>query len=250
MRTVASLLDGKRARAVRVHARRHAVRAGGRHRVPPRRSAAWPASSGRAACSRRRGWTRTRRFRSATATAIASACSPSMDRAPLADVALAEAVLKIIGSRIAAELERSTTEGVLRAAALAVSSARGSAVFAELARSLAEILRVDIAFIARPDADEPRHDEGARDAARRRAGRRRRVRDRRARPAKACCSDGFRVVTEARRRALPRRRDAARATRIEGYAGYPLHGPRRRDRSAWSRSRRVRRCGTSTGSSR
>src|SRR3954447_3044218 len=74
-----------------------------------------------------------------------------MDRAPLADVALAEAVLKIIGSRIAAELERSTTEGVLRAAALAVSGALGSTVFAELARSLAEILHVDIAFIARPD---------------------------------------------------------------------------------------------------
>jgi GAF domain-containing protein len=33
----------------------------------------------------------------------------TMDRAPLADVALAEAVLKIVGSRIAAELERTTT---------------------------------------------------------------------------------------------------------------------------------------------
>src|SRR5881394_1004144 len=67
-----------------------------------------------------------------------------MDRAPLGDVALAEAVLKIIGSRIAAELERSTTEAVLRAAALAVSAAGGNAVFSELARSLAGILHVEV----------------------------------------------------------------------------------------------------------
>ncbi|HEY2188457.1 MAG TPA: PAS domain S-box protein, partial [Caldimonas sp.] len=79
-----------------------------------------------------------------------------MDRAPLADVALAEAVLKIIGSRIAAELERSTTEGVLKAAALAVSSARGATVFAELVRSLAEILHADAAFIARPASGDVR----------------------------------------------------------------------------------------------
>ena len=57
-----------------------------------------------------------------------------MDRAPIADAALAEAVLKIIGSRIAAELERRRADGVLRTAALAVSSARGASVFAELVR--------------------------------------------------------------------------------------------------------------------
>ena len=79
----------------------------------------------------------------------------AMDRGPLTDVALAEAVLKILGSRIAAELERTTTEGVLKTAALAVSSARGDAVFAELARSLAAILHVDAAFIARPSANDP-----------------------------------------------------------------------------------------------
>jgi hypothetical protein len=39
----------------------------------------------------------------------------AMDREPFADVALAEAVLKIIGSGIAAELERSTTEGLFEA---------------------------------------------------------------------------------------------------------------------------------------
>jgi PAS domain S-box-containing protein len=76
----------------------------------------------------------------------------TMDREPLADVALAEAVLKIIGSRITAELERTTTEGVLKTAALAVSSVGGATVFADLARSLAEILHVDVAFIARPAA--------------------------------------------------------------------------------------------------
>jgi len=78
-----------------------------------------------------------------------------LDRAPLKDVALAEAVLKIVGSRIAAELERATADAVLRTAALAVSSARGPEVFRELARALAAILRVDIAFIARPSTTQP-----------------------------------------------------------------------------------------------
>jgi len=77
----------------------------------------------------------------------------AMDRGPLADVALAEAVLKIVGNRIAAELEQQTTEGVLKTAALAVSSARGATVFAELVRSLAAILHVDVAFIAKPSGE-------------------------------------------------------------------------------------------------
>ena len=77
----------------------------------------------------------------------------AMDRGPLTDVALAEAVLKIVGNRIAAELEQQTTEGVLKTAALAVSSARGATVFAELVQSLAAILHVDVAFIARPSAE-------------------------------------------------------------------------------------------------
>ena len=72
----------------------------------------------------------------------------AMDRPPLADAALAEAVLKIIGSRIAVELERASADAVLRTAALAVSNARGASVFAELVRYLATILRVDMAFIA------------------------------------------------------------------------------------------------------
>src|SRR6476619_4820584 len=64
----------------------------------------------------------------------------ALDRAPLRDVDLAEAVLKIAGSRVAAELERAALDAVLRAAALAVSKARGASVFAELVRYLATIV--------------------------------------------------------------------------------------------------------------
>jgi len=144
----------------------------------------------------------------------------AMDRAPLADAALAEAVLKIIGSRIAAELERSTTEGVLRAAALAVSGALGSSVFAELARSLAEILHVDIAFIARPDDVAPgtmkvltmQFDgasiEGGSYAI---AGT----------PCEGVLRDGFRVVPQRAAELFPGD-GTLRDNAIQGYAGYPL----------------------------
>ena len=144
----------------------------------------------------------------------------AMDRAPLADVALAEAVLKIIGSRIAAELERSTTEGVLRAAALAVSGALGSSVFAELTRSLAEILRVDIAFIARPDAAAPgtmkvlamHFDDGPVDrGSYALAGT----------PCEGVLRNGFRVVPERAASMFPGD-GTLNAHAIQGYAGYPL----------------------------
>ena len=143
-----------------------------------------------------------------------------MDRAPLADVALAEAVLKIIGSRIAAELERSTTEGVLRTAALAVSGALGSAVFAELARSLAEILRVDIAFIARPDGAAPgtmkvlamQFDGASVDGGSYALA---------GTPCEGVLRDGFRVVPQRAAELFPGD-GTLRAHAIEGYAGYPL----------------------------
>jgi PAS domain S-box-containing protein len=143
-----------------------------------------------------------------------------MDRAPLADVALAEAVLKIVGSRIAAELERATTEGVLRTAALAVSGALGSSVFTELARSLAEILRVDIAFIARPDAVEPgtmkvlaMHFDGApvNRGSYAIAGT----------PCEGVLRNGFRVVPERAAELFPGDGTLS-AHAIQGYAGYPL----------------------------
>jgi len=75
----------------------------------------------------------------------------AMDRGPIADAALAEALLKIFAGRIAAELERERADGELRAAALAVSHARGESVFSELARYLATVLHVEVAFISRQD---------------------------------------------------------------------------------------------------
>ena len=81
----------------------------------------------------------------------------AMDRVPIAggNVAHAEAMLKIVAGRAAAEIERTRTDEVLRAAALAVSGARSDTVFDELVKLLATILHVEIAFIARRAADEP-----------------------------------------------------------------------------------------------
>jgi len=79
----------------------------------------------------------------------------AMDRQPIADAALAEAVLKIVGSRIAVELERAGADAILRTAALAVSNARGASVFNELVRYLATILRVEMAYIARRLPEDP-----------------------------------------------------------------------------------------------
>ncbi|MCU0919862.1 MAG: PAS domain S-box protein, partial [Burkholderiaceae bacterium] len=83
----------------------------------------------------------------------------AMDRQPIADARLAEALLKIFAGRIAAELELSRADEALRTAALAVSSARGETVFAELARYLATILHVELAFAARhePESDPDMH---------------------------------------------------------------------------------------------
>ncbi len=79
----------------------------------------------------------------------------AMDRQPIADAALAEALLKIFAGRMVAEIERSHVDEALRAAALAVSSTRGDSVFAELVRLLAAILRVEVAFVSRLESDEP-----------------------------------------------------------------------------------------------
>ncbi|MBX3603464.1 MAG: PAS domain S-box protein [Rubrivivax sp.] len=79
----------------------------------------------------------------------------AMDRRPLADAALAEALLKIFAGRMAAEIERSRADAALRAAALAVSSARGESVFDELVRFLAAQLNVEVAFIARHEDAVP-----------------------------------------------------------------------------------------------
>ena len=79
----------------------------------------------------------------------------AMDRQPIADAELAEALLKIFAGRMVAEIERSHVDEALRAAALAVSSTRGDSVFAELVRLLAAILHVEVAFIARVEPDDP-----------------------------------------------------------------------------------------------
>ena len=86
-----------------------------------------------------------------------SACWSRWTAQPIADAALAEALLKIFAGRIVAEIERGRADEALRAAALAVSErAAAQSVFAELVRYLAAILQVEIAFIARHDRPTPR----------------------------------------------------------------------------------------------
>ena len=81
----------------------------------------------------------------------------AMDRQPIAggDADHAEAMLKIIAGRVAAEIERERTDEALRAVALAVSASRSGTVFDELVRLLATILHVEVAFIARYEPAQP-----------------------------------------------------------------------------------------------
>jgi PAS domain S-box-containing protein len=83
----------------------------------------------------------------------------AMDRQPIVggDAEYAEAMLKIVAGRLAAEIERSRTDEVLRTTALAVSGARSGTVFDELVRLLAATLHVEQAFIARQDPADPAH---------------------------------------------------------------------------------------------
>jgi PAS domain S-box-containing protein len=81
----------------------------------------------------------------------------AMDRRPIAGGVAehAEAMLKIIAGRAAAEIERERTDEALRAVALAVSGSRSATVFDELVRLLAAILHVEVAFIARYEPAQP-----------------------------------------------------------------------------------------------
>ena len=79
----------------------------------------------------------------------------AMNRTPIADAGFAESMLKIFAVRVAAEIERTHADEALRSATLAVSSAKGDAVFPELVRYLATILKADIAFIALPKDEDP-----------------------------------------------------------------------------------------------
>ena len=80
----------------------------------------------------------------------------ALDRKPIAegDPEHAEAMLKIVAGRLAAEIERGRTDEVLRSVALAVSGAPGETVFDELVRLLATLLHVEIACIAQ-HAEKP-----------------------------------------------------------------------------------------------
>jgi PAS domain S-box-containing protein len=80
-----------------------------------------------------------------------------MDRIPVAggDAEHAEAMLKIVAGRLAAEIERARTDEVFRATALAVSGAGSATVFDELVRLLASLTHVEIAFVARHQRDDP-----------------------------------------------------------------------------------------------
>lgn len=148
----------------------------------------------------------------------------AMDREAIAagDADHAEAMLKIVAGRLAAEIERTRTDEVLRSAALAVSGARGESVFDELARLLAAILHVEVAFIARPEADDPGqlrvlamcHDgQIIRDIRYPLAGT----------PCETVLGQRFRAYPSGLQSLFPDDEDV-RAQCTEGYAGYPLAG--------------------------
>jgi len=146
----------------------------------------------------------------------------AMARAPIAggDAKHAEAVLKVVAGRIAAEIERTRTDDVLRSAALAVSGARGDTVFDELVRLLATILHVEVAFIARHHRQDPGHlsvlamyydGQIVRDVRYGVAGT----------PCETVLGQQFRAYPRGVRQMFPEDQDAL-AQCTEGYAGYPL----------------------------
>jgi PAS domain S-box-containing protein len=81
----------------------------------------------------------------------------AMDRTPLpeGDADRIAAMLGIVATRVAAEIERSRTDETLRAVARAVSASGNGTAFDELVRLLATILQVEVAFIARHDPARP-----------------------------------------------------------------------------------------------
>ena len=144
----------------------------------------------------------------------------AMDRRPIADATLTEALLKIFASRIVAEIERSRADDALRATALAVSSARGDSVFAELSRYLATILHCEIAFIARL---EPHDTESLRVLAMFDDGRI--TVDSRypiaGTPCETVLGQTFRAYPDQLQRLFPDDLDA-KVQSVQGYAGHPL----------------------------
>jgi PAS domain S-box-containing protein len=146
----------------------------------------------------------------------------AMDRQPIAggDADHAEAMLKIIAGRAAAEIERGRTDEALRAAALAVSGSRSGTVFDELVRLLAAILHVEVAFIARYESAQPgslrmlaMYYDGQvlQDITYALAGT----------PCETVLAQRFRAYPEGLQALFPDDRDA-RAQCTESYAGHPL----------------------------
>jgi PAS domain S-box-containing protein len=146
----------------------------------------------------------------------------AMDRKPIAggDAEHAEAMLKIVAGRVAAEIERGRTDEALRSAALAVSASRGGTVFDELVRLLATILHVEVAFIARHEPGDPpqlrmlaMHCDGqiVRDVRYGLAGT----------PCETVLGQQFRAYPNDLQALFPDDEDA-RATCTVSYAGYPL----------------------------
>ncbi|HEY0886075.1 MAG TPA: PAS domain S-box protein, partial [Ramlibacter sp.] len=146
----------------------------------------------------------------------------AMDRQPIAagDVDHAEAMLKIVAGRAAAEIERGRTDDALRAVALAVSDPLSGTVFDELVRLLATILRVEVAFIARYEPVQPgmlrvlaMYEDGqiVQDTGYRIAGT----------PCETVLGQRFRAYPARLRSLFPQDRDAFEQC-IESYAGHPL----------------------------
>ena len=146
----------------------------------------------------------------------------AMDRRPIADgdSAHAEAMLKIVAGRLAAEMERTRTDEILRSAALAVSGARSGTVFDELVRLLAAILHVEIAFVARQQPEDP---DGLRMLAMVCDGQI--VRDVRypivGTPCETVLGQQFRAYPQQLQELFPDDHDA-RVQCAESYAGFPL----------------------------
>jgi PAS domain S-box-containing protein len=144
----------------------------------------------------------------------------AMDRVAVADAEHAEAMLKIFAGRMAAEIERGRVDDALRKAALAVSSARGDTIFAELVRYLVAILQVEIGFIARTVPHDPDKlsmvamvcdGQLQRDIPYATAGV----------PCGTVLGQRFRAYPSGLREQFPQD-EAAQAQGIESYAGHPL----------------------------
>jgi PAS domain S-box-containing protein len=145
----------------------------------------------------------------------------AMDRRPVGggDAAHAEAMLKVVAGRVAAEVERRHTEALLHDTSLAVSDPHGGTVFEALVRLLAETLKVEEAFIARPDDQAPGRlrllarvhdghmtDEASYDVA--------------GTPCEGVLGRSYRVYPRDLGRLFPD--EALHAQALEAYAGYPL----------------------------